>query len=99
MVQTQIEAKLQQALTPHYLEIINESHQHRGPAEESHFKIICVAEAFADLNAVKRHQTLYTLLSDELENGVHALAMHLYSPNEWDSAEQVPASPQCQGKH
>ena len=29
---------------------------------------------------------------------VHALALHLYTPAEWQDAE-VPASPNCQGKH
>ena len=57
-----------------------------------------VTAEFNDLSAVKRHQALYGLLQDELDNGVHALALHLYTPAEWAARnEQAPGSPDCRG--
>ena len=97
-VQATIQSKLETDLTPVLLVIDNESHLHGGPATESHFKLTVVAEQFEDLVAVKRHQLVYKLLTDELASGVHALALHLYSPAEWRQRQQaVPDSPDCRG--
>lgn len=89
--------KLKQ-LAPLHCEIINESHMHAGPATESHFKLVLVSEAFIGLRLVARHQKIYALLAEELKGPIHALSMHLYSPEEWQTA-LVPDSPRCQGKH
>lgn len=97
-VQQVIEEKLQAGLAPQHLVVENESHRHSGPATESHFKVTLVSEAFAGQLAVKRHQRVYGLLSQELTEGVHALALHLYTPGEWTARQQqAPASPDCRG--
>lgn len=97
-VQQTIEQKLGSDLNPSVLVVENESHQHGGPATESHFKLTVVAEKFSELSRVKRHQHVYGLLQDQLQSGVHALALHLYSPAEWDAAAgSVPDSPDCRG--
>lgn len=93
-----IRAKVGESLKPEELIIENESHKHGGPATESHFKLTVVAAQFDGLGAVKRHQRLYALLAEELNSGVHALALHLYSPMEWaEKQSAVPQSPNCQG--
>jgi BolA protein len=71
---------------------------HAGPATDSHYKLILVSEAFEGLSKVKRHQRLYSILKDELAGPVHALALHLYTPQEWQ-AVNVPDSPLCAGKN
>ena len=97
-MQETIETKIQASLSPSVVLIENESHRHGGSATESHFKLTVVTEKFADLNRVKRHQSVYKILEDELAGSVHALALHLYSPEEWQQAEQaVPLSPDCRG--
>ena len=78
-IQATIEQKLQQDLSPQYFTVENESHRHGGPATESHFKLTVVAEQFAELSRVKRHQHIYALLADELAGDVHALALHVCS--------------------
>lgn len=85
-------------LNPLHLELINESHMHAGPATDSHFKLVLVSADFAGLRPVARHQKVYALLSEALAGPVHALALHLYTPEEWQQAS-VPASPSCQGAH
>ena len=89
-----IAAKVRQALNPSVLELENESHMHAGPRTDSHFKLVVVAEAFTGLSKVKRHQKIYQLLAEELQGPVHALALHLYQPQEWGDA-QIPESPLC----
>jgi BolA family transcriptional regulator, general stress-responsive regulator len=95
-VETAIEQKVAAALQPMHLELQNESHMHAGPRTDSHFKLVAVATAFEGLNKVKRHQLVYRLLSAELAGPVHALALHLYTPGEWQE-QVVPASPLCAG--
>lgn len=97
-VQKQIQSKLETELEPQLLAVENESHKHSGPATESHFKVTAVADVFATLSRVKRHQRVYGILQQELASGVHALALHLYTPAEWQQREQpAPASPDCRG--
>jgi len=95
-VQQTIEARLQ-ALSPAFLRIENESHMHSGPAADSHFKVTLVSDAFSGVRAVARHQKVYGLLQEELQGAVHALALHLYAPDEWQDESQIPASPSCKG--
>jgi len=96
--QDTIEAKLK-ALEPDFLAVENESHRHNVPANsETHFKVTLVARRFEGLMPVKRHQQLYALLADELAGPVHALALHLFTPEEWEaSGRSRPDSPDCRG--
>lgn len=96
-VEQTIVEKLQQAFSPELLDVENESHGHSVPANsETHFKVVMVSEAFVGARAVQRHQKVYGALADELQGGVHALALHLFAPAEW-SPDLVPTSPKCMG--
>ena len=94
-VQNDIEQKLS-ALEPTILVVENESHRHSVPANsETHFKVTLVSEQFRGMRAVKRHQSVYGLLKDEMAGPVHALALHLFTPDEWQGVS--PDSPDCRG--
>lgn len=81
-----------------HLEVVNESGGHNVPAgSETHFKVVAVSDAFAGLSAVRRHQAIYRLLSEPLASGVHALALHTYTPGEWHERGAAPESPACRG--
>lgn len=97
-VQTRIEEKLA-TLDPQYLAVENESHMHHVPPDsETHFKVTLVSERFAGLMPVKRHQLIYSVLADELAGPVHALALHLYTPQQWEArGGSRPDSPNCRG--
>jgi len=97
-IETTIQAKVAAALQPAHIELLNESHMHAGPRTDSHFKLVAVSAAFEGLNKVKRHQLVYRLLNDELAGPVHALALHLYTPAEWET-QAVPESPLCAGSN
>ncbi|MFW1677005.1 BolA family protein [Pontibacter sp. JAM-7] len=93
-----IEAKLRAAIGVQHLHLENESHMHSGTATESHFKLTLVAGDFADKRLVQRHQLIYGLLAEELQGPVHALALHLFTPEEWQARSgEVMPSPTCLG--
>jgi stress-induced morphogen len=97
-MQQQILDRLQGGLDLSHLEVINESSGHNVPAgSETHFKVVAVSAAFAGLSAVKRHQAVYALLREPLASGVHALALHTYTPGEWAQQGAAPGSPACHG--
>lgn len=98
-VQQTIEKKLEEALTPDFLQVLNESHMHAVPKDaETHFKLVIVSDSFEGMRPVQRHQGVYKLLSDELTGGVHALALHTFTPDEWREQGNTPSSPTCMGK-
>ena len=97
-VESQIQTKLSAAFAPIHLEVTNESHKHNvPPGSESHFKVVLVSADFVGKRQVQRHQAIYATLAEELAGGVHALALHTYSPEEWLADQAVPESPQCLG--
>lgn len=82
-------------LQPSHLQVLDESHMHsRGT--QTHYKAVVVSERFAGLNSVKRHQLVYGTLG-ELMGEFHALALHTYTPQEWEQTGSAPASPTCAG--
>ncbi|WP_191833868.1 BolA family protein [Pseudomonas fluorescens] len=93
-MQQKIEQSLA-TLAPQHLSVLDESHMHsRG--QETHYKAVLVSEQFEGLNSVKRHQKVYATLG-ELMGQFHALALHTYTPEEWQKVGAAPASPTCAG--
>lgn len=96
-VQQTIQQKLAADFQPAHLEVVNESHQHSVPAgSESHFKVVLVTSQFEGKSLVARHRAVYSAVAAELASGVHALALHTYTPDEW-AKTQAPDSPDCRG--
>ncbi len=93
-----IENRLAKGLTPQHLSVENESYMHSVPADaETHFRIVVVAEAFAGRRQVQCHQAVYGLLHDLIGKPIHALALHTYGPEDWESNQTAPESPPCLG--
>ncbi len=93
-----------QGLQPDYLDLVNESMSHAGYFEgkESHFKLTIASENFAGKRLVARHQLVYDMVADLLTSkggSIHALAIHAYTPDEWQQQTQSPDSPQCAGQN
>lgn len=89
---------LEEAFKVQYIEVVDESSGHSVPeGAESHFKVIMCSEDFVGLSKVRRHQSVYQTLAAELETGLHALSLHLYSPVEWEKISSAPESPACMG--
>ena len=79
--------KLTGAFAPASLRVEDESHQHEGhaghrPGGQTHFRVYIVSEAFRGKSRIERHRMINAALTDELQGGVHALAIHAKSPDE-----------------
>lgn len=97
-IQTQITEKLTQAFAPVHLDVRNESYMHNVPeGAESHFKVVVVSDEFEGKRLIQRHRAINTTLADELADDIHALAIHTYTPEEWQEQAHAPDSPACRG--
>jgi BolA family transcriptional regulator, general stress-responsive regulator len=97
--QQTIQQKLQDAFSPIHLEVINESHMHSVPeGSESHFKVVLVSDAFEGEKLIGRHRQVNAVLKEELQGGIHALALHTLTPQDWfNRGGTVEDSPPCLG--
>lgn len=86
-VRETIRAKLSDALEAAAIEVVDESDHHAGhggwqEGGETHFRVEIVAPAFSGMSRVERHRLVNGLLKDELDGGVHALALKTLAPEE-----------------
>jgi BolA protein len=81
-----LRARLQAALTPASIEIVDDSHKHAGHAGardgRGHFSIRVVAERFRGLRALARHRLIYDAAGDLLDTDIHALSIKALTPEE-----------------
>ena len=76
-------------LKPTSIELEDQSDQHAGhggakgwaESGESHFKLVVVCEVFEGMTTLKRHQLIYTILSDTMEK-IHALSIDAKAPSQ-----------------
>jgi len=74
---------------PQFLKVRDDSekhrHHHQSPGGgNSHFDIVIVSTQFEKVMLVNRHREANALLDPFMKQGVHALGLHLYTPEEWD---------------
>ena len=86
-VATEMLRRLNSALTPSRVELIDDSEQHRGhggynPAGESHFTLRIQSAAFAGKNRVERQRMIYAALGDLMRERVHAVSIRASAPGE-----------------
>lgn len=88
-VAAEIENRLTHALAPTALEVIDDSHHHRGHAghrgddAESHFTVKISSAAFAGLSRIARQRAVYAALGDLVrEDRIHALRIIASLPGE-----------------
>lgn len=95
--QIRIQEQLQCKISPAYLNVEDESHHHHVPkGAQTHFKVIAVSTQFSGLSRVARHRLINHCLDNEFKSGLHALSMHLYTPEEWETKKiTLLKSPTC----
>ncbi|MBY7649482.1 MAG: BolA family transcriptional regulator [Candidatus Liberibacter europaeus] len=80
--------KIQIALYPEELQVINESNLHIGHkpefdgSGETHIRIKIISKSFIGMNKLLRHKKIYELLQTEINNGLHAISIEAFSPEE-----------------
>ena len=80
-----ITRRLTEAFRPVSLEVIDESHLHKGhighrPEGETHYRVKIVAEAFHGKGRVDIHRQVNASLAKEFAAGLHALAIEAKAP-------------------
>ena len=86
-VATEMLRRLDSALSPSRIELVDDSEEHRGhggynPAGESHFTLRIVSPAFAGKSRVERQRMIYAALGDLMRERVHALSIRASAPGE-----------------
>jgi BolA protein len=85
-----IRQRLEATLRPREIEVIDESHKHRGHAGardgSGHFQVRIVSDAFRGCGRVERHRLVYAALGELLQTEIHALAIEALSVDEADGA-------------
>jgi BolA protein len=81
-VRALIVEKLSVKFAPTHLEVIDESEKHRGHAGwraggETHFRVRIASPRFAAMSRLARHRAVMQALDQELQDGVHALAVEI----------------------
>jgi BolA family transcriptional regulator, general stress-responsive regulator len=82
-----IRSKLTAALSPSRLEIVDESHHHKGHAEarpngETHFRVEIVSDAFRGKSRIERQRLVYAALAEEMSHDIHALSLVTRAPDD-----------------
>lgn len=82
-----MQRRLQEALDPTAMELVDDSEKHRGhggynPEGESHFTLRIESAAFAGKSRVARQRMVHAALGDLLHERVHALSIRGTAPGE-----------------
>ena len=74
-----IRERINAALKPDALEIIDESHKHIGHAGardgRGHFQVTIVSDKFKGLSPIQRHRLIYDAVGDLMDTDIHALSI------------------------
>lgn len=82
MNESTIFKKLSDNFSPTHLEVINESHKHKGHSQSpnsgnSHFLIIIASDKFKDMSRLAGQRKIYQVLEKEMKNQIHALQIKI----------------------
>lgn len=85
-VATEMLKRLNSALSPTRIELIDDSEKHRGhggynPAGESHFSLRIKSSAFSGKSRVERQRMVYRALGELMDERVHALSIRAEAPD------------------
>ena len=81
-----IRDRLQAALNPTRLDVVDDSHRHEGHPSvrdgRGHFTVVIVAAAFTGLSKLERHRAVYDAVQDLMATDIHAMSIHAFAPGE-----------------
>ena len=86
-VATEMLRRLNSALSPTRITLIDDSEKHRGhggynPSGESHFSLEIESGEFAGKSRVERQRMIYKALGELMKERVHALSIRATAPGE-----------------
>ena len=78
-----IRQAVEHQLQPRYIEIVDESHLHKGHVGardgKGHFKIIISADKLDAKKPIEQHKIIYTVLKELMLTDIHALSIEVRS--------------------
>lgn len=81
-----IRAALESALSPTFLEVVDDSARHAGHAGardgRGHFNVDIVSDAFSGLASLARHRAVYAAVGEMMTTDIHALSIRARTPDE-----------------
>ena len=81
-----IRERLQAALAPQALDVVDESHKHAGHEGardgRGHFAVRVVSAAFEGEHLLARHRRVYDALGTLMQTDIHALSLKAQAPSE-----------------
>lgn len=87
-----IDKILKEKISAQHVEIIDDSHKHRGHKAAGgggHYSVKVVSEQFDGVDLIDRMRMVYSALDDQI-NGqpklIHALQIKAYTPSQWAEA-------------
>ena len=81
-----LRSRLQEALAPTQLEIVDETARHAGHAGAAsgggHYILHIVAGVFRDKSPIQRHRLVFDAVGDMMHTDIHALSIQAIAPDE-----------------
>lgn len=81
-----IRERLEREFSPAELEVVDDSHLHRGhPGARDgrgHFRVRVVSDRFNGLPRLMRHRLIYAAMGDLMQTDIHALNIEAFSRND-----------------
>jgi len=88
-LKAQLEQKIEVALSPLYLSMIDETWKHAGHAGaitgKGHFVLHLVSEKFEGVARLDRNRMIFGILKEEMATSIHALSIRAQTPMEWNA--------------
>jgi len=87
-----IDQILKEKLEASRVEIIDDSHKHRGHKAAGgggHYSVIVVSSKFENVNLVDQRRLVYSALDDQINGSpkvIHALQIKTLTPDQWAAA-------------
>jgi len=91
-----IDQILKEKLEASRVEIIDDSHKHRGHKAAGgggHYSVIVVSSKFENVNLVDQRRLVYSALDDQINGSpkvIHALQIKTLTPAQWAAAPRGP---------
>jgi BolA protein len=88
-----IRSKLEAALDPEELDVVDDSRRHAGHAGardgRGHFQIRILSRRFTGKRTVERHRMVYAALGALMQTDIHALGLVALSPDDSESSKRT----------
>jgi BolA protein len=87
-----IDQVLKEKLEASHVDIIDDSHKHRGHKAAGgggHYSVIVVSSKFENVNLIDQRRLVYSALDDQINGSpkvIHALQIKTLTPDQWAAA-------------